>query len=210
MPQPDPFNIEANDPEDYVYVSKKNWARKKNIQDGQGDQLTQLIGRPGPITGVILSIVDALSTLFIKFTLLLLQISTISFSWVNNLIFGNFRGIIPSSVKKGKVISLKWFRYAITVILPPFGVFLSKGIYGWFNVLVCLILTYLNYVVGIIYAFVITMRNRYADQHEDEQIRQALKINPLEEQTADVNALLSTIGFCVIILGSIFLMLRMF
>lgn len=210
MPQPDPFNIEFNDPDDYIFVSKKNWARKKNIQDGDADKLTQLVGRPGPLTGIILSIVDALTTLFIKFIVLLLQISTIAFDWVNNLIFGNFNGIIPSSIKKGKVISLKWFRYAMTVLMPPFGVFLSKGLYGWFNILVCIVLTYINYIVGIIYAFVITMRNRYADQYEDQEMRKALAANPPQQQSADANALFGTLVFVTIILGSIFLMLRIF
>ena len=210
MPQSDPYNVEADDPEAYIYVSKKNWARKKNIQDGQGDQITQLIGRPGPITGIILAIVDALTTLFIKFMVLLLQISTIAFDWVNNLIFGNFNGIIPSAVKRGTVISLKWFRYAMTVLMPPFGVFLSKGVYGWFNILVCIVLTYMNYLLGIVYAFVITMRNRYADQYEDQQMIKALAANPPEQQIADINALIGTVGFVVIILGSIFLMLNFF
>ena len=210
MPQPDPFNLSASDPEDYIFVSKKNWARKKNIQDGQGDQISQLVGRPGPITGIMLSIVDGITTLFIKLMVLLLQISTIAFDWVNNLIFGNFRSIIPSALKQGTVISLKWFRYAMTVLMPPFGVFLNKGVYGWFNILVCIVLTYMNYLLGIVYAFVITMRNRYADQYEDQQMIKALAANPPAQQIADINALIGTIGFLVIILGSIFLMLKFF
>ena len=210
MPDPDPFNLKANDPNDYIFVSKKNWARKKNIQDGQGDQLTQLVGRPGPITGIMLSIVDMITTLFIKLMVILLQISTIAFDWVNNMIFGNFKSIIPSALKKGTVISLKWFRYAMTVLMPPFGVFLSKGVYGWFNILVCIVLTYMNYLLGIVYAFVITMRNRYADQYEDNQMIKALAANPPAQQIADINALIGTVGFVVIILGSIFLMLKFF
>jgi hypothetical protein len=105
--QTDTLNISANDPSDYIFVSKKNWARKRKIQDGDADQLTKLVGRPGPITGIILSIVDAITTLFIKFLLLLLQISTIAFDWVMNLIFVNFSAIIHNEIKKGKVISLK-------------------------------------------------------------------------------------------------------
>jgi uncharacterized membrane protein YqaE (UPF0057 family) len=205
--QQDTLNISASDPEDYIYVSKKNWLRKKRIQDGDADQLTKLVGRPGPITGIILTLVDMITTLFIKFMVILLQISTIAFDWVNNMIFGNFKGIIPNEIKKGKVISLKWFRYAMTVLMPPFGVFLSKGIYGWFNILVCVVLTYINYLLGIIYAFVITMRNRYADQYEDQEIIQALAANPPEEAKADINALIGSIGFSIIILGAIFFML---
>ena len=203
----DTLNISASDPEDYIYVSKKNWLRKKRIQDGDADQLTKLVGRPGPITGIVLSAVDAITTLFIKFMVLLLQISTIAFDWVNNMIFGNFKGLIPNEIKRGKVLSMKWFRYAMTVLMPPFGVFLSKGVYGWFNILVCVILTYINYLLGIVYAFVITMRNRYADQYEDNEMIQALSANPPEEATADVNALIGSIGFTIIVMGSIFFML---
>jgi hypothetical protein len=28
MPTPDAFNLGTSDPEDYMFVSKKNWARK--------------------------------------------------------------------------------------------------------------------------------------------------------------------------------------
>lgn len=203
-------NITAKDPDDYIFVSKKHWLRKKRIQDNQGDQLSKLVGRPGVISGIILSAVDAITTLFIKFMVLLLQLTTIAFDWVNNIIFGNFKGIIPNEVKKGKVISMKWFRYTMTVLMPPFGVFLSKGVYGWFNILVCCILTYINYLLGIIYAFVITMHNRYADQYEENELIQALAANPPNEAQSDINALLGSVGFSFIILGSIFLMLYYF
>lgn len=210
MPAPDPFNIETNDPNDYMYVSKRNYARKYNIQNGQSDQLTKLIGRPGPITGIMLSLVDALSSLFIRFMVLLLRISTLAFDWVNNYLFGNFLGLIPNTLKRGYVCSYKWFRYIMLVLVPPFGIFLSKGVYGWFSILVCCVLCYINYIVGIVYAIVITMRNRYADQYENQELKKAMANNPPSEAIADANALFGTIGFSVVILGAIFLMLRLF
>lgn len=206
----DRLNVSTSDPSDFIFVSKKNYQRKKQVQDGQTDQLTKLVGRPGPITGILLSILDAITTFFIRLVLLLAQISTIAFDWVMNLIFGNFSAIIPNAIKKGKVISLKWFRYAMTIMMPPFGVFLNKGIYGWFNILVCGVLTYIHFLIGIIYAFVITMRNRYADQYEDNAIIDALANNPPAEATADVNALIGSVGFSIIILGSIMFMLHYF
>ena len=42
---------------------------------------------------------------------------------------------------------------------------------GGFQYLVCLLLTYVNYLAGIIYAFVITTNNRYADQYEAYRIK---------------------------------------
>jgi len=98
----------------------------------------------------------------------------------------------------------------MTVMMPPFGVFLSKGIYGWFNILVCMILTYVHYLVGIVYAIVITMRNRYADQYEDKQMEIALANNPPAQAQADMNALLGSSAFVLVLFGSIGFMLHQF
>ena len=204
------LNLDAVSPDDYMFVSKKNYDRKRTVQNGEVDQLTKLVGRPGPITGIVLSLLDMVSTFFIKVIVILLQITTIAFEFVNNLIFGNFKGLIPNAAGQGAVMSLKWFRYAMTILMPPMGVFLSKGLYGWFNIIVCMVLTYINFMVGIIYAFVITMRNRYADQYEDNAYIKAMADNPISEAKADINALIGTIGFSIIILGFIGFMLHFF
>ena len=121
------------------------------------DELGGIIGRPGPITGIVLYIVDLIIYLFLKFTFYLFDITQYAYNWVTNILFGNFQGIIPKSWGKGKVISTKFFRYTMNVLMPPFGIMLSKGMYGWFSILVCVLLTYMHYLAGIIYAFVITM-----------------------------------------------------
>jgi len=203
-------DLTTEDPDDYIFVSNKNYKRKLDVQSGEGNILQQAVGRPGPITGIVLSIVDAITGLIIRLSLLLLQIASLAFDFTYNLIFGNFNGIIPSSLKQGKVVSMKWFRYAMTVMMPPFGVFLNKGIYGWFNILICILLTYINYLVGIVYAIVITMRNRYADQYEDKQMQIAISNNPPEQVQADINALVGALVFVLILFGSIGFMLHQF
>jgi len=196
---PNPNNYTAEDPNDYVYVSKKNWARKQKIVSG-GDAASSLIGRPGPITGIILYLLDIIVSNVLKLLFYLFSIYTYAYVWINNWIFGAFDGIIPSNFKRGKVISLKFLRYTMTVLMPPFGVLLSKGLYGWFNIIICMVITYINFVAGIIYAFVITSRNRYADQYEAYQLKKDLNNNPESEATADVYALMSSVGF-VLLLG---------
>ena len=210
MVKQDTLNIGTDDPDDYTYVSKKNWARKKIIQDGDADQLTKLVGRPGPVTGIVLSLFDMISTFFIKITVILLQITSISFDWMNNLIFGNLKGLIPNEVTKVAVISLRLVRYSMTVIMPPMGVFFSKGIYGWFNIIICTILTYMNFLVGIIYAFIITMNNRYADQYGKQAYASAIINNPIEDAVGDIYLLIYTICFILLIAFVIFLMLYYF
>ena len=194
---------------DYIYVSNKNFQRRKRVENGN-DQLGSLIGKPGPISEFVLSIFDVVVTLFLKLVFKLFTISSYAFAWVNNIIFGAFDGIIPSSLKRGKVISMKFFRYTMTVIMPPFGVMLSKGLYGWFNIFVCMLITYVNFLAGIIYAFVITSRNRYADQYEARQIDISLLDNPAEEAAADINALLSSTGFVITLLIVIFYFISYF
>ena len=204
-----PNNYKAQDPNDYLYVSKKNWKRKQDILTG-GDTLGGLVGRPGPISGIILSILDIVVTYALKILFYFMTFYTYAFGWINNWIFGAFDGIIPSNLKRGKVISMKFLRYSLTVLMPPFGVVLSKGLYGWFNVFVCMVITYINFVAGIVYAFVITSRNRYADQYEIFQLQKDLNNNPESEATADMNALLSSVGFVVLIGVVIFFFLRYF
>jgi uncharacterized membrane protein YqaE (UPF0057 family) len=67
---------------------------------------------------------------------------------------GMFFGLIHAKGKKnGKCLSMYWFRTIITILLPPFGVFLSHGIMGLPYILLCSILTMLFYFPGVIYAF---------------------------------------------------------
>ena len=43
----------------------------------------------------------------------------------------------------------------ITILLPPAGVFIEYGLTGWFQILICSILTLLFYFPGLIYALVL-------------------------------------------------------
>lgn len=42
-----------------------------------------------------------------------------------------------------------------TILCPPIGVFMDLGITGWFNILVCTLLTLVFYVPGLFYALVV-------------------------------------------------------
>ena len=201
MGTPDPINIKASDPQDLIYVSKKNWARKKNVEGN--DPLNSMFGRPGPLTGLVLSFIDIIVELILKCIFYLYDITQYAFDWVNNMIFGNFQDLLPKTFSEGKVISPRFFRYSINVLLPPFGIALSKGIYGWFSILTCVLLTYVNYLVGIIFAFIITANNRYADQYESYQMQLFKKEFPQEKADADISATLSSSGF-VILMGFVF------
>ena len=197
MPTPDPYNVKETNPEQLIYISKKNWARKQNIE--VNDPLNSMFGRPGPISGLVLVIIDIVVEITLKFIFYLYDLTQYAFDWINHMSFGNFKGIIPSSFGGGKVISTKFFRYTINVLLPPLGIMLSKGIYGWFSILCCILITYVHYLAGIIFAFVITSKNRYADQYESYQIKQFAN-NPIyKESDIDTSAFFSSSGFVILI-----------
>ena len=196
MPTPDPNNIKALDAEDYVYVSRKNWSRKQNVEGN--NTLGDLIGKPAPITGLVLTFLDMIVELFLKLVFYLYDISQYAFNYVNGILLGNFQGLVPKSFTKGKVITTKFFRYTMTALMPPFGIILSKGMYGWFSVLVCALLTYVNFLAGMIYAFIITSRNRYADQYEEHQKMLFTRDYPQEEADQDMSAFVSAMSLIVL------------
>ena len=201
MPQvPVAKDVVLTDPNDFQYVSIKNWLRKEKVLKGN-DKLANFVGKPGPITGFVIGIIDVIVTLIVKFSINMFTICTYAFNWMYTLIFGTFDGIIPTSISGGSVISMKYFRYFITALMPPFGILISKGLYGWFSIIVCIIITYVNYMAGIIYAFVITARNRYSDQYEAKSISDALSDNHNQNVKSfayDSNAMLGTCGFVIL------------
>ena len=78
-------------------------------------------------------------------------------------------------LKEGAVvIKYKFFRYLITIILPPLGIFMSKGLYGWVNILLSIMLMYISYPIGIIYGMLISFNSYYSDYYQqttDEEIK---------------------------------------
>jgi uncharacterized membrane protein YqaE (UPF0057 family) len=201
MRSSNPVNVYTRDPADNVYISQKHWARKAKGDDGPA--MAGIGGRPGPITGIVLTLFDIVVMLILKLLFYMFDVCQYAFDWVMNLTFGNFQGLIPESWSKGKVISTKFFRYTMNVLMPPFGIMLSKGMYGWFSVLICCIITYVNFIAGIVYTFIITSRNRYADQYENVQMAIFTKKYPVAEANADISAFASSLCF-VFTLGLVF------
>lgn len=114
-------------------------------------------------------------------------------------------------------IDYVYLRYLITLILPPIGIFLSKGIkYGWVNILIASILCYINYIVAIIYAFVITFHNKYADMYFNKQKKnlQKYKTELKEIDNIDLDKrkrnLLSIFVLLVIFLGMVYGIIKLF
>lgn len=71
--------------------------------------------------------------------------------------------------KHGTIYNYNTLRYFITVLVPPLGIFLSKGILGWVNILISILFCYINYFLGIGYGIIITYNSKYADLYDQKQ-----------------------------------------
>lgn len=161
-----------------------NARRAKNVK-----QIT--IGS-GPMAVMILYLLD----LFIDSILLLANTLSVivhdGFDIVFNGLMGEYYDEESKSkeyaeyIKKhGSCYSYKYLRYFITLILPPLGVFMAKGLRGIITVLISLGLTYIYYPIGMIYSFVISSRSRYGDYYEKHQ---ELKFNMINDEKDNNNA----------------------
>tara|TARA_Y100000022_G_scaffold175096_1_gene163538 strand:+ start:117 stop:923 length:807 start_codon:yes stop_codon:yes gene_type:complete len=69
-----------------------------------------------------------------------------------------------------KSVDLWYFRTALTILCPPFGVFLAKGIKGLAYVILSCLLTFLGYFPGLIYSFAV-INSSDAEFNELHQIK---------------------------------------
>ena len=71
-------------------------------------------------------------------------------------------------LKEGAVvIRYKFIRYLLTIIMPPIGIFMSKGLNGWVNILLSIMLMYISYPIGIIYGMIISFNSYYSDYYQE-------------------------------------------
>jgi uncharacterized membrane protein YqaE (UPF0057 family) len=162
--------------EPYDYSNTPAYRRKlKREQRKKAEKAGLLIGQ-GPITMFIIYLFDFIIKLFMRMIELVWSFASLGFGSVYDIFYGSYDGFIPNSEKFGAIISMKYIRYIITLMIPPVGVFLSKGLYGWFNILICFVLTYIHFILGVIYAFVITFRNRYSDRYEEMEYKRLMMI----------------------------------
>jgi uncharacterized membrane protein YqaE (UPF0057 family) len=192
----------VEDPSNYIYVSKKHYERKLRVEN-DSTSLAGSITQPGPIGAFMIYLFDVVIEFFARILVYFFSFIGTGYDYVMAYTFGTFNGILPTANKNGILISYRFFRYIINIFLPPVGIFLSKGLYGWFNVIICFLLTYMHYVAGIIYCFIITANNRYADLYEKNEVDTIRKQNELYKNNGagDLYALVGVIAILSVMIG---------
>ena len=150
----------------FDYSNTSAYRRKLKRQKIQQAKRNGALQNSGPLSLLIVGIIDFVFQLIGSMISLVMDFSSGGFRLVYDTIYDTGTDIIPNSEKFGTAVSMKAIRIIITVLIPSLGVFLHKGLYGWFNILLCFILTYISFPLGVIYALVVTYKNRYADRYE--------------------------------------------
>jgi uncharacterized membrane protein YqaE (UPF0057 family) len=156
----------SNTRPEYDYSNTPAYRRKLRREKLKKSKAAAALTQQGPITSILVGILDIIIGAVLYLFDMVVEFGQFGFGFVLNNIYGTDGKVIPNAEKFGTSMSLKYFRYIITIFIPPLGVFLNKGIYGWFNVILCFMFTYIHFFLGAVYAFVITFRNRYADRYE--------------------------------------------
>jgi uncharacterized membrane protein YqaE (UPF0057 family) len=98
----------------------------------------------------------------------IIDILSSAFSFVDEMFFSDFKGILAGRFKskKGVCMEYSYFRYFMTIMIPPMGVFLARGLSAWFNIGICAFLSLINYYPGLIYAIIVIQTAPYANRYQ--------------------------------------------
>jgi len=141
------------------------------INDAQRD-LIMTKNDAGPIAKFIVYLFETIIDMIKSFGSVLWDIFVSIFESFSNLLLGKMRGDLVFGIMSrkhattGSCVSMWLPRMIITILLPPFGVFMSRGFKGIKYVLICSLLTCAFYFPGLIYAFIVMDNSRIA---EDER-----------------------------------------
>ena len=92
-----------------------------------------------------------------------------AFTFVQNTFFSDFKGLLAGKLKPNKGICFEYtfFRYFMTLMLPPMGIFLSRGISGWYNIIICGLLCFIKYFPGLVYALIVMQSAPYSKRYQE-------------------------------------------
>lgn len=131
-----------------------------------------------------------------------LFISAVDFA--NSIFFSNFHGFFAGKLgnKQGTCFDLTIMRTFLTIMLPPLGVFLARGMSGWYNILISSVLCLFRYFPGVIYAFIVIHNASYANRYKamKQKKRERLSSNKKHKKKGDVDITpLIVFGFTLVL-----------
>ena len=107
--------------------------------------------------------------------------SSLFFGGINNKHYDTCKGKCDAN---SKPIDLWYLRAFVTILFPPFGVFLSRGLNGFKYIIICCILTCFFYFPGLIYAFAVMSVSVHSIKETkilEKKKKEKEKLNPIKK-----------------------------
>ena len=149
----------------------------------------RIMSGTGPLGGIMLYFIDeivlkTLGTIYNFFLDILMD----GINWTQGIFFSDFKGFLAGKLKqkKGSCFEYTFFRYFITIMLPPLGIFLSRGLSSWYNIILCGLLCFFKYIPGLIYAIVVMHNAPYANRYRDMKRKKLQKARPPSKHSDDM------------------------
>ena len=159
---------------------KESLARNKKKAE---DKRKSVANGGGPIGKIFMFLIKDIfiDGLLIGFYNTTIDIFNEGFAFVDEMFFSDFKGVLAGKFKskKGMCFEYTYFRYFMTIMIPPMGVFLARGLSAWYNIIICAFLSLIYYFPGLIYALIVIQSAPYANKYQ-EMKRNKLK-NAKEE-----------------------------
>ena len=139
------------------------------MNDAARDSMFETM-KAGPIAKFIAIVLEAVIVVIKMIVNLLKDIFFMVFTIIGNIFLGKvkgdmFFGLINNKHKENGICMSLWLpRTIITVLLPPFGVYMARGINGFKYVIICGLLTCIFYFPGLIYAFIVMGNSKIAEE----------------------------------------------
>ena len=164
-------------------LSKKN----KDTEDKRN----RIISGSGPLAKIMIYFLEKIlyEQIIKGFYNQFISVLDDAFTFVQNAFFSDFKGFLAGKLKakNGTCFEYTFFRYFMTLMLPPMGIFLSRGISGWYNILICGLLCFIKYFPGLVYALIIMQSAPYSKRYQE------MKRDKLAKSRAEENKDISSI-----------------
>jgi len=178
---------------------------KKN--KGKEDKRKRIISGSGPLAKIIIYFLEKIlyeqiiKGLYNQFV----SVMDDAFTFVQNTFFSDFKGFLAGKLKSknGTCFEYTFFRYFMTLMLPPMGIFLSRGISGWYNIIICGLLCFIKYFPGLVYALIIMQSAPYSKRYQEMKRDKLAKSR--EEDNKKISAAELQYTPLLMFIGAIFL-----
>ena len=141
---------------DMIKTSKRHEeVRKEELVLSNAEKVRMFQSR-GPVAEFVVLVMEIVIKLITSIVDILWSMWKTIFDMLYELMFGYIQfDKIFGFWNKYTCMDTTVFRYIVTLLFPPFGVFMKKGISGFGYILLCCILTMFFYFPGLMYAIIV-------------------------------------------------------